>query len=172
MSTSVKYPSLSPSMCYRNLKGKVRGLRSAVISNHCLYRYLDQIRAWSSIDTTGSPDLLKALMLRLETQLWLTSKRNFPRLQSTLLGYSAPSSRPGLSLRVCRAACIRDICYLDPFKGTELVTGIQVWVVISLVTGLQTRLCKELNQAVCILQTQKLKGKPKHYSNSANNSHN
>ena len=56
----------------------------------------------------------------------MTSKRNFPRLQAILLGFHAPTDRPALPLKISRAACIRDVCRFDPFKGTELVTGIQV----------------------------------------------
>ena len=75
---------------------------------------------------SGTPEIFQALTLRLETQLWMTSKRNFPRLQAIMLGFHAPTDRPALALKVSRAACIRDICHLDPFKGTELVAGIQV----------------------------------------------
>ena len=70
--------------------------------------------------------MLQALALRLETQMWMTSRRNFPRLQAILLGFHAPTEKPAVTLKVSRAACIRDVCQFDPFKGTELVAGIQV----------------------------------------------
>ena len=76
--------------------------------------------------TVGSPDILQALALRLETQLWTTSGRHFPRLQATLLGYASPGAQPSPVVRVARAACVRDVCQADPFTATELVTGIQV----------------------------------------------
>lgn len=73
---------------------------------------------------------MQAVALRLEVELWATSKRNFPRLQAVLLGYHPPTSRPSLALRLSRAACIRDICNMDPFRATELVSGVQVDLLI------------------------------------------
>ena len=80
------------------------------------------------LQPAGSPDVLKALTLRLETQLWLVSKRNFTRLQAILLGFHPPTGHPTPLLRVSRAACIRDVCRNDPHRATELVQGIQVGV--------------------------------------------
>ena len=75
---------------------------------------------------TGAPEVLQALALRLQLQLWRASGRNFQRLQTALLGYAAPGTKPGLALRISRAACVRDVCAVDPDRGTELVIAVQV----------------------------------------------
>ena len=82
--------------------------------------------AQHSFADSGAPEVFQALVLRLETQLWMTSQRNFPRLQAILLGFAAPTAKPSSAVRTSRALCVRDVCHEDAFKATELVTGIQV----------------------------------------------
>ncbi|KAK9836092.1 hypothetical protein WJX81_000611 [Elliptochloris bilobata] len=83
------------------------------------------VRALQPFCQSDAPELLQALALRLQLRLWRASGRGFARLEAALLDYAAPGAKPGRALRLARAACLRDVCVLDPDRGIRLVRGLQ-----------------------------------------------
>ena len=73
-----------------------------------------------------APELMQALALRLQLRLWRAGGRGFSHLEAALLDCAAPGTKPGRALRLARAACLRDVCALDPDRGVRLVRGLQV----------------------------------------------
>jgi hypothetical protein len=90
---------------------------------------------------------LRAVGLRLLSELWANLDRSFPHLQAVLMADMSlpkPSPKPSgegiclknrssgqskkeqdLEWRIVRAACIREVCRKDAARGVELVLGIQ-----------------------------------------------
>lgn len=98
-------------------------LHSSPIPNYGTY--LAHISTLATL-WADAPELAQALALRLQLRLWRASARGFARLEAVLLDYAVPGSPPGRALRLARAACLRDVCALDPDHGVLLVRGLQV----------------------------------------------
>ncbi|GAB4813990.1 hypothetical protein N2152v2_001036 [Parachlorella kessleri] len=79
------------------------------------------VRAIQPLLSSGSPEVLQALALRLLCLLWLRGGRGYQHLRIAILGFAAPGAAVGLELRVSRAESLQDICQEDPNRGLELV---------------------------------------------------
>lgn len=77
----------------------------------------------------GAPELMQALLLRLQTQMWQHTGHGFNTVRDALLGAGElvlKEQRDSLLIELAKAACIRDVSRRDCGKGLQLVNGIEV----------------------------------------------
>mmetsp|Transcript_12810 Transcript_12810/g.35976 ORF Transcript_12810/g.35976 Transcript_12810/m.35976 type:complete len:921 (-) Transcript_12810:2966-5728(-) len=74
------------------------------------------------VSAASATPLLKCLAMRMLLRVWRTSGKGWSALRLTLL---ASEQEECSTIRLSRAACVRDICRDDGNKGVQMVTAIE-----------------------------------------------